>query len=142
MCSAVLTFEALLVLFAIAPAIVVSHTPGAVAGIGGAVVALLCILAAGMLRRRSGYVLGFAVQVLLVLSGFATPLMWVLGTLFALLFVVAYVLGGRLDAEKAVRKVAQAAWDAEHPLPAATRVTATDATATDPRTAGTAESNG
>jgi hypothetical protein len=119
MCAAVLTFEALLVLFAIAPAIVVSHTSGAVAGIGGPAIAVLCVLAAGMLRRRSGYLLAFVLQVVLILCGLATPLMWVLGTLFAALFVIAYVLGGRLDAEKAVRKVAQAAWDAEHPLPAA-----------------------
>lgn len=117
MCAATLTFEALLVLFAIAPAIVVSHTSGAVAGVGGVVLALLCIVAAGMLRRRSGYVLAWALQVILILAGLATPLMWVLGTVFALLFGAAFVLGRRLDAEKAERKVAQAAWDAEHPLP-------------------------
>lgn len=117
MCAAVLTFEALLVLFAIAPAIVISHTSGAVAGIGGAALAVLCIVAAGTLRRRSGYVLAFAVQVLLILAGLATPLMWVLGTVFALLFATAFVMGRRLDAEKAVRKLAQAAWDDEHPLP-------------------------
>lgn len=116
MCAAVLTFEALLVLFAIAPAIVVSHTSGAVAGIGGGILALLCVLAAGMLRRRSGYVLAFALQVLLILAGLATPLMWVLGTVFALLFGTAFLLGRRLDAERAARKIAQAVWDAEHPL--------------------------
>lgn len=111
LCAATLTFEALLVLFAIAPAIVVSHTSGAVAGIGGAVLALLFVVAAGSLRRRSGYVLGFALQVPLILAGLATPLMWFLGTVFALIYVTSYVMGRRMDREKAA---IDTAWRAAH----------------------------
>lgn len=109
MCAAILTLEAFLVAFAIAPAIVVSHTSGAVAGIGGGLLALLCVVAAGSLRRPGGWVLGFAVQVLLVLAGLATPLMYVLGTLFLVIYTMAFVLGRRMDQEKAARRVAEAA---------------------------------
>ncbi len=109
MCAAILTLEALLMAFAIAPAIVVSHTPGLVAGVGGGVLVALLVLAAGSLRRRTGRVLGFAVQPLLVLAGLATPLMYVLGTLFALLYTAAFVLGRRMDAEKAARAAAAVA---------------------------------
>ena len=115
LCAATLTFEAFLVLFAIAPAIVVSQTPGAVAGIGGPALAVLLVVAAGMLRRPGGVAFGFALQIPLILAGLATPLMWALGTLFAILYTVAFVAGRRMDAEKAV---IDAAWRASHPEPA------------------------
>lgn len=71
----------------------------AVAG-GGA---LLCLLAAGLVRKPIGLWVGSLLQVLLIVSGIVVPSMYVVGGVFAVLWVVALVLGGRIDAERAER---------------------------------------
>jgi hypothetical protein len=65
---------------------------------------LLCLVAAGTLRSRVGYLLGWLVQLLLVASGFWVPLMLAIGLLFAALWVGALVQGSRADAITARRR--------------------------------------
>ncbi len=76
--------------------------PGAIALAAG-VVALGALLAAGLLRRPAGYLLGWAVQVWLVLAGLVLPAMFVVGGVFAVLWVVGLRLGARIDRERAER---------------------------------------
>ena len=62
--------------------------------------ALLAIVAAGLLRNQVGYVLGWVIQVAAVGLGFVVPVMFVLGLAFAAFWVLAYVLGKRIDEAK------------------------------------------
>jgi hypothetical protein len=62
--------------------------------------ALLAIVAAGLLRFQAGYVLGSAVQVGAVGLGFVVSVMFVLGAFFAAFWVAAIVLGRRIEEAK------------------------------------------
>ncbi|MFT4468702.1 DUF4233 domain-containing protein [Arthrobacter sulfonylureivorans] len=80
-------------------------------GIGLSVVLVLCC---ALLRRPAGYAIGWVLQVLLILTGFVEPVMFVVGLLFALSWWYAVRTGGRLDRENAQRDVEQAEWEREH----------------------------
>ena len=100
--ASVLVFEALVVCFAIAVSIQLSDVRPAVALSVGLGLAVACLLTCGLLRSRVGYVAGSVLQVLLVAAGFVVPAMFVLGALFAGLWVTAVVLGRRIaEAEEA-----------------------------------------
>jgi len=108
MCSSTLVLEAVVVLLAIAPTIVLTDLPaGWVAG-GGVVLAVLAVLVAGSLRRPSAYRAGFVVQALVLVTGFLLPAMFIVGVVFTVLWVVSWVLGRRMEADK-VRWAAEAA---------------------------------
>lgn len=115
-CSAVLIFEALVVLFATLVAFGTRDRELSMAPVWivGAVGALLCVVAAGMVRTRAGIYLGSAVQVMLLLGGAFVPVMWFIGAVFAVLWIVALRLGGTIDAERAEREIEQAEWDRAH----------------------------
>jgi hypothetical protein len=99
MAATTLTSEALVVMFAALVAKdLTSLSLGAALGIPG-VLALACLLAAGMLRSRSGYILGSVLQVLIFGFGFWVHSMFFLGVLFALLWVLSLVLGQRAERE-------------------------------------------
>jgi hypothetical protein len=76
--------------------------------------AVLCVLAAGMLGRRFGYVLGWLVQGVSIALGFVIAAMFFLGLVFGALWVTAYVLGTRIDRERAERKALEEQWRSEH----------------------------
>ena len=59
--------------------------------------ALLCLLCAGLLRARWGYWLGTLLQVAVVATGHWVGMMYVIGGLFAVIWVLALVLGSRTD---------------------------------------------
>ena len=86
---------------------------GAALGLGLGLAAL-CILAAGMLGRRGGYVLGWAVQVVSIALGFVVPMMFFVGVLFGGLWAASYFVGARIDREKAERAEEEERWRAEH----------------------------
>lgn len=104
-CSAILTFELMVVLFAALVAYGLRE-PGTSAGTIWAVaggVALLCLVAAATVRRPVGIWIGWVVQVALLASGLVVPAMVVVGLIFAALWAVALYLGGRIDSERAER---------------------------------------
>jgi hypothetical protein len=113
MCAAILVLEAI-VLFLTGVVTIGTTDLGAgrsvLLGVG---LALLCVVAAGMLGRRGGYALGWLVQVVSVALGVVVPVMFFIGALFAVLWATAYVLGERIDREKAERLVLEAEWRAE-----------------------------
>ena len=67
----------------------------------GGVIALLAFLAAGMLKQRIGWVLGWLVQVLMIAYGFVVFTMFFLGALFAGLWVAAIIIGRKGEAARA-----------------------------------------
>jgi hypothetical protein len=74
--------------------------PAVVWGVGGAL-ALSLVLAAGLVGRPGGYVVGSVLQAPLVAAtAVSDPVMVVLGVVFVVLWVVALRLGGRIDRER------------------------------------------
>ncbi|KAE8762340.1 DUF4233 domain-containing protein [Georgenia thermotolerans] len=87
--------------------------PGVVWAIGGAAM-LACALCAGLLRHRLGYVLGSVIQALLLLSGFVLPMMFIVGAIFAVIWVVALRVGSRIDVERQERYAAELEYHRTH----------------------------
>jgi hypothetical protein len=94
--SAILVFEAIVVGLAIPVAITLNHVSGAIAGITGGVVAVCCLVAAGLLRKPVGYLIGSVLQVVTFALGFVVPLMFVLGIAFGALWFYCLILDRRL----------------------------------------------
>jgi uncharacterized protein DUF4233 len=114
LCAAMLSLQAV-VLFLTGVATIGMSDIGTGASLSlGLGLALLCVLAAGLLRFRIGYLLGHLVQVVSIALGFVTTPMFFLGAVFAALWVAAYVLGDRIDRERAEREVLEQEWQAEH----------------------------
>ncbi len=114
LCAAMLVLQAV-VLFLTGVVSIGMTDLGAGASLGlGAGLALLCVVAAGVLGRRGGYALGWAVQVVSIALGLVITAMFVLGFVFAVLYGTAYFLGEKIDREKAERAVLEEQWRAEH----------------------------
>jgi hypothetical protein len=93
----VLIFEMIVFGLAIPVMIFISGVSATAAGVVGGAAAVLPLVAAALLRSRVGYVLGWIAQVAGLALGLLTPLMFIVGTLFAAVWVLAFVLGKRLD---------------------------------------------
>ena len=97
---AILVFEAICCGLAIPGMIQVADAPlGLAFGLGGTAL-LLCLAAAGLLRRGIGWVLAWAAQLACVALGFAVEMMFAVGGMFLLLFVISFLLGRRLEAAR------------------------------------------
>ena len=95
--SMTLLFEIVVFVLAIPGMIQVDDVPAGIAiGVGGAA-ALVPLAAAATLRRPIGWVLAWAAQVVAIALGLLTPWMYAVGGAFALLFVVEFVLGRRIE---------------------------------------------
>jgi hypothetical protein len=94
----VLIMEFFIVGFALLVAKDLSTTNGLYFGI---FIALLAFLASGLLKYRVGWALGWLTQILLIAYGFFIPTMFILGSLFLGLWVVAIILGRKGEAAKA-----------------------------------------
>jgi hypothetical protein len=93
LCSVVLGFEGLVVFFGALVASRMSDvSEGTALAVGGGL-ALACVLATGSLRSPYGVKLGWAVQVLVLATGVVVPAMFVMGLLFAALWVTALRIG-------------------------------------------------
>lgn len=93
----ILLFEFILFGLAVPVMILISGVPGLTAGLSGGAAALLALAAAGLLRRPLGYPLGWLTQLAGLALGVLTSPMFIVGGLFAGLWVVSFVLGKRLD---------------------------------------------
>jgi hypothetical protein len=114
MCAGILVLEAV-VLFLTGVVSIGTTDLGTGASLGiGLGLAVLCVVAAGLLGRPFGYALGWLVQVVALGLGFVIATMFFLGAVFAGLWAAAYLLGRRIDEEKAERQVAEERWRAEH----------------------------
>ena len=103
LCASVLFFEAVVVGLAIPTALALTEGRQGLIVWGGLALVALCLVAAGMLRSRTGYVLGSLVQLAVLASGFVLPGMFFLGVIFGGLWVLALVLPGRAARVQAQR---------------------------------------
>jgi hypothetical protein len=100
--SAVLIFEVITFILAIPVMIMISGTSPIVAAVAGGAACLLALAAAAMIRRPTiGYPLGWATQVAALALGFLTVGMLLMGIVFGSLWIVCFVLGRRLEAQRA-----------------------------------------
>jgi Protein of unknown function (DUF4233) len=91
--SSVLSMEFIVFWLAIIVAIVQSHVRIAAALSVGSVLAIGCVVVAGMIKRPWAYRAGSVVQVLSVLCGFVVPVMFFVGLIFAVLWIIALRMG-------------------------------------------------
>jgi hypothetical protein len=96
--SAVLVMEFFVMSFAI---LIAKNDHSASALIAGAILALLFLLTPGLLKQRSGWAIGSALQFLMIAYAFVVPSMAFIGVLFAGLWVAAIVVGRKGEAFRA-----------------------------------------
>ncbi|MGB8382285.1 MAG: DUF4233 domain-containing protein [Dermatophilaceae bacterium] len=72
----------------------------------GSALALLCLIAAGLMRSPVGVTLGWIIQLATFVSAVVVPLMAAVGVIFTALWVTCLVQGARIDE-------AQARWAAQ-----------------------------
>jgi hypothetical protein len=110
MCAAVLSLEGVTLGLTTPVLIKISDVSTPVALSLGLGLTVFCLLVAGLLRHPWAYALGWLVQVAAIALGFVIGLMFFLGAVFALLWATAYLLGRKIERERAA---AYAAFDAE-----------------------------
>ncbi|MFP7760707.1 DUF4233 domain-containing protein [Marisediminicola sp. LYQ85] len=99
--SIVLVLEALLVFFVTLVVFALDRVSPPVAFTAGGVFFVVVLALARLQRFSWAIVVGHAVQVLLIAAGLLEPLMYLIGALFAALWVYCFVTGRRLDRRNA-----------------------------------------
>ncbi|WP_159702839.1 DUF4233 domain-containing protein [Arthrobacter sp. 18067] len=87
--------------------------PAIILGFGIALTVVL-VLACAVLSKPWGIAVGWGLQLVLILTGFAEPTMFIVGILFAICWWYGIRAGMRIDREVAQRDREQAEWDAAH----------------------------
>ncbi|GAB3555344.1 hypothetical protein GCM10027404_31950 [Arthrobacter tumbae] len=111
--STVLLLEAFVVLFATLVVFGLRSDTipvGVILGVGLTLSAVL-ILSCAFLTKPYGILLGWVLQVLIIATGIAEPMMFLVGILFALTWLYGIRTGARLDRENAQRDREQAEWE-------------------------------
>ena len=97
---ATLTFEVIAFGLSIPVMTQVSGVPILTAVLAGGGTALGALIGAGTVKRSWGWAIGWLLQLAGVLLGLLTYGMFIIGGLFALLFIVTFVLGRRLASQR------------------------------------------
>ena len=98
--SIVLGFETIVVFLAALVFYGLGALPPVVALGGGALLVAVLLATIALLRFPWAYVIGWILQILLIASGFINPVMFVIGALFAGMWVYSMVTGTRIDKQK------------------------------------------
>lgn len=101
MCAAMLTLQAIILGLSIPVMITVENVSTGVALALGGGLAIGCLVTAGLLRHPWGYWIGHALQVATIATGFLVPIMFFIGAMFLALWLGAFFLGRRIEADKA-----------------------------------------
>ena len=109
MCAATLSLEGITLGLTTPVLITIADVDVPVALAIGLGLAVLGLLTAGLLRHEWAYGLGWLIQVAAIALGFVVGVMFFLGGVFALLWATAYLLGRKIERERAA---AYAAYDA------------------------------
>jgi hypothetical protein len=97
----VLGFEFIVVGLAALTIFGLGALPPLVALGAGAGVCLLMLATIGlMMKYKWAFVLGWAIQALIVLSGFAVTMLFLIGAVFAGIWTYAMTMGAKLDSQK------------------------------------------
>ena len=111
MCAGMLGLQAVVFLLTIPVLLTLTDVDTTVAVGIGVGLTVACVVVAGLVRRPGGLQLGFVVQAAALALGLLVPTMVVLGMVFLGLYTAAFVVGGRIDEEKAEREAEHAAGD-------------------------------
>jgi len=103
--ASVLVMESLTLGFAILLA-TKDHTSTAL--MYGGLIALLLFLAAGLLKRRSGFYIASALQIFMIAFGFVVPSFFIIGVIFVGLWAAAIIVGRKGEAARAAHLASQA----------------------------------
>lgn len=114
LCAAILSLEA--IAFGLSTPVLISVAKVNTAaslwiGLG---LTVACLLTAGLLRFPWAYWVGWALQVAAIAVGFLVPAMFFLGAVFLALWATAYLLGARIEADRARWEAAGAGPGAPH----------------------------
>jgi hypothetical protein len=96
--SAVLVMEFFVMGFAM---LLAKDNHGTSAIIAGAVIALLLLLTPGLLKKRTGWILGSALRIVMIGYAVVVPSMAIVGLIFGGLWIAAIVVGRRGEAIRA-----------------------------------------
>jgi hypothetical protein len=110
MCAAILSLEAVVLGLTTPVMINLEAVPWRTACAIGLGLCVACLVLAGLLRWEAAYVAGWVIQVAAILLGLVVPMMFFLGTIFAVLWGAAYLLGRKIERERAA---AYAAYEAD-----------------------------
>ncbi|CAB4721685.1 MAG: DUF4233 domain-containing protein [Actinobacteria bacterium] len=102
--ASVLVMESLTLGFAILLA-TKDHSSSAL--IYGGVIAILLFLAAGLLKRRSGFYIASVLQIFMIAFGFAVPSFFIMGGIFIALWAAAIIVGRKGEAARAALMASQ-----------------------------------
>lgn len=95
--SIVLGFELIVVFLATLVIFGLSDLPAWATLGGGALLCLIMVATLGLLRFPWAYAIGWVIQVIIVATGFLNPAMFVVGALFAGMWVYCMITGSRID---------------------------------------------
>lgn len=96
--SAVLVMEFFVMCFAMLLA-KDNHEPSTI--VAGTIIAVLLLITPGLLKKRTGWILGSALQFLMIGYAVVVPSMAIVGLIFAGLWIAAIVVGRRGEAIRA-----------------------------------------
>jgi hypothetical protein len=99
LCSTVLILESIVIALTIVPAIKLEHARPSAAGLAGGLAVLAALALTAMARSHLRLTLagGSVLQLLIIAAGHVIPVMYILGVIFALLWVVGIWLGHRVE---------------------------------------------
>jgi hypothetical protein len=98
--SIVLGFELVVVFLATLVIFGLSDLPAWVTLGGGALLCLIMVATLGLLRFEWAYLIGWIVQAIILATGFLNPAMFVVGALFAGMWVYCMITGTRIDRQQ------------------------------------------
>lgn len=101
LCAAMLALQAVVLALTTPVMLSVTDVGAATALPVGLGLAVGCVVTAGLLRHSWAYAVGWGIQVAAIALGLVVSMMFLLGTVFAALWAGGYLLGGRIDAERA-----------------------------------------
>lgn len=99
--ATVLVMEALTLSFGLLLAMSATYSVDAIWLLAGGALALLLILTAGLLKRKSGWIIGSILQVGVLAYGFVVTAMFAMGALYTGLWIAAIVVGRKGEAARA-----------------------------------------
>ena len=100
--SIVLGFETIVVFLAALVFFGLGALPPVFALGGGALLCVIMLATIALLQYQWAYAVGWAIQAIIVLSGFLNPVMFFIGAIFAAMWVYCMVNGSRIDHQKEI----------------------------------------
>jgi uncharacterized membrane protein len=102
MCATMLALQCIVLGLSTPVLITIADVDAAAALSIGLGLAAVSLVVAGLLRFEWAYYAGFAVQAATLALGFVVPVMFALGVVFGSLYTAAYVLGRKIEVDRAV----------------------------------------